>query len=261
MSRGNSPQKEIIDLLSLRYEILSCLDGAEYEKPELIDRTDSSQATVYRALRELEEAGIIEYGTEGYRLTNCGKILLSKYTEFTVLVEDTMDARRVLNTIPGTPSISVEFVRNSEVVATDSSGPPPGTRMSTLLSRAARVRGFAKAHTQSDAHDVWHRNVVERDMDTELVFQTDMYDHLRSLENPKVEETLSSENFTAYTVEHVPFGLLLIETREEENFAVLLAYGTEDVLRGILINDSEKALDWARSVYEEYKQRATPRPE
>lgn len=262
MSGSNDSHKEILDLLLLRYDLLSCLDGNEYEKPELADRIDSSQATIYRALNDLEEAGMIEYETDGYKLTICGTILLEEYTKFTALIEDTIDARHVLNTIPGTPSISVELLRNSEIVPADSPETHvPGTRITTLISEGTRVQGLAKAHTQPDAHDVWHRNIVERDVDTELVFQADMYDHLRSLENPKIEETLSSENFTAYTVGHVPFGLLLIETRDGDSCAVLLAYGSEDFLRGILINDSEEAIDWARNVYQKYKQRATVQAE
>ncbi|MFB6211013.1 MAG: helix-turn-helix transcriptional regulator [Halobacteriales archaeon] len=258
MSEKGRSAEGVFEQLHLRYDILACLAEAEREKAELETVLDSSRATIYRGVRELEETGLVEYGTDGYRPTVSGKTLLNAYEDFIALVDRTLDAQDVLNILPDAPAIPPAFLRDVEVISAENAAPHiPGSRLNTLISETNTLRGLLKTHSQPGAKETYYQSIIERGMEAEVILQTDFYEYLRSLEDAQINEILAHDRFEWYTVERVPYGLLLPERETGDRCVVMLAYDSDLMLRGILINESPAAIEWGNDVFQRYKQQAT----
>jgi len=256
-STGSDPAEELLGVVSLRYDLLSVLAEDSYEQPALVEQLDSSKATVYRAVSELEAADLVKHVDVGYTLTVPGEAILAAYEEFRAAAEPTAAASELLRKLPDDASVPPSFLRGAEVVT--GSGPAayePGARIGSLVSDSSRVRGLAKAHTQSDAVEVYNRTVVEEETDTAFVLDPEMAAHLYSLDDPRIQAMLDSENFTVHGTTELPFGLFVGEDEHGTARAILAVYDDDGLLRGVVVNDTAPALEWARETYERYRCRA-----
>jgi predicted transcriptional regulator len=259
-STGSDPAAELLGVVSLRYDLLSALAEAPAEQPALVEQLNSSKATVYRAVSELEATDLIEHGEDGYTLTVPGEVILAAYEEFRAAAEPTAAASELLRRLPKDASVPPSFLRGAEVVTgTGPASYEPGERISSLVSGSTRVRGLAKAHTQSDAVDVYNRAVVERGTDAAFVLDPEMAEHLRSLNGPKMRAVLDSEHFTVHGTSDLPFGLFVGEDPGGPARVVLGVYDDDGLLRGAVVNDTDPALEWAEETYERYRRSATER--
>jgi predicted transcriptional regulator len=259
MERERDRLEDVLEVLSRRYDVLSRLAERPAERPALVEQLDSSQATVYRGIKRLEELGLVRYGTDGYALTTTGRVLVDWYEDVLETLAVIREAQSLLDAIPQSPSVPAGFVREATVVAAD--GPAshaPGSRVAELLGAANRVRALAKAHSQPDAVDVWHDNVVERGIEVVNVFEREFAAYLQGSADPKIQALLASDNFSAYQVPDVPYGLFLLEFDDRSDRALLLAYDEDERLRGLVETASPAGIDWAESVFRRYHERATP---
>lgn len=256
-STDGDPATELLDVVSLRHDMLSCLSETPHEQPTLVDRLDSSKATVYRGVRELEEADLIAHGPDGYTLTAAGAALLAAYEEFRGVAETAAEASELLYTLPNDADVSPAFLRGAEAIAGSSPATyEAGARIASLIDDSTRTRGLAKAHTQSEAVDVHYRSIVEQGTDTAFVLDPEMAEHIRTLDDPKVAAAAASEHFTVHGTAELPFGLFICEAADGVERALLAIYDADGLLRGVLINDSEPALSWAEETYERYRRQA-----
>ena len=257
-SKGDDPADELLGVVSLRYDLLSAVAEEPCEQPTLVERLDSSKATVYRGVTELEAADLVEHGDDGYTLTVPGKVLLAAYEEFRAAAEPTAAASGLLRLLPDDSFVPPSFLRGAEIVTGDSPAAyEPGARIASLVEESTRVHGLAKAHTQSDAVDVYNRTVIEEGTDTAFVFDPEMAEHLRSLDDPRIRALFASEHFTVHGTAELPFGLFVGEDERGAARALLAVYDADGLLRGVLVNDTDPALEWAEETYERYKRRAT----
>lgn len=256
-STDGDPATELLDVVSLRYDMLSCLSAASHEQPALVDQLGSSKATVYRGVKQLEEADLVAPGPDGYALTAAGKALLAAYKEFRGVAETAAAASELLCTLPNDADVPPAFLRGAEAVTGSSPATyEPGARIASLIDDSTRTRGLAKAHTQPDAIDVHNQAIVEKRTDTAFVLDPEMAEHIRGLDDPKIAAMADSKNLTVHGTAELPFGLFICEVADGVERAVLAIYDEDGLLRGVLINDSEPALAWAEETYERFRNQA-----
>ena len=260
VAESSSTERSSDDLLALlgqRHDLLSALSNAPAERPELVETVDSSQATVYRAMKELTEAGIVTHGDDGYRLTTWGETVLGAYEAITAQVERLQQAQRMCNSLPGEATLPAALFRDATVVTADGPNPhAPGSRLGDLLLESDRIRALVKAHTQENAAEVLHRAIVDRETPTEFVCEDAFYDYLNQADDPTIERVMRDDRLTTFAVESVPFGLFLLDRADDPDLVTVVAYDDDGLLTGTVVTSAPDARDWGAGIYEHYKTRA-----
>jgi predicted transcriptional regulator len=255
MDARPSTDEELVALLARRSDILGVLAEGPRSKRDLVSAVDASRSTVDRAVRELEALGAVETAGD-CSITTSGRLLLDAYERFSRVSDAVLDWRPLLDHLPRDAPLDPVVLDGAEVIVADAEARyRPGRRMAELLAGAERTTGLAKAYTQPDAADIYHRKVLEEGMELELVFARDMYETLTTSE--ELSEIFESELVTAHTLEDVPYGLFLVE-QSDRRLVCLLVYDAENVLRGLVVADDADALRWAEDVFERFRERAEP---
>ncbi|MDY6764687.1 MAG: helix-turn-helix domain-containing protein [Halobacteria archaeon] len=252
---GIDEEDDVLERVSRRFDFLQHLDKDGLTKPELVRELDISRSTVERAIRELEDLGSIEYFDGEYRLTVPGELLLQAYGTFINDINDVSGAMELLNHIPSDAPFDACVLKDAEVVSPKKSNTyRPDKRIREIVTGSQHLGNIAKSHSRSEAIEVFNRRIVHDGMTMETVFQEDMYRNLRSMENEALDEFMSSDRMTAYVTDEVPYGMFLSHTDTGKKVC-LIVYDDDNLLRGVIINDSQEAVEWAEGVIEEYIRR------
>lgn len=248
---------DLVDTLSVRADLLGELYAAEgpLTKRTLVDRLDVSRSTVNRGVRRLRTLGIVTVGSEGVSTTASGELVCREYLSFAERLGAVLAAQDPIDHLPPDAPLSVEFLRNAEVVtATD--GPPhaPGSRVNELVESADRVTGLARANATPQAGETIRRR-LDAGATVDMVFDREMFDRLVAGYD-WAPDMLATDRFTARVHDDLPYGLFLVSDGEE-TVACLLVYDEDDLLTGVVVADDDPALAWARTVVEEFRREAT----
>jgi predicted transcriptional regulator len=122
-----------------------------------------------------------------------------------------------------------------------------------LVRETDRCRALVRAHSYAKAAEVAQEQIVDEGMEAELILPTGVLAHLRD----RVQTWVETGRCEVFTVDSVPYGLLVL-TRPSDTTACLLVYTEANELRGVLVNESEAAVEWAEETFATYKRRATP---
>lgn len=252
------PADELVALLARRIEVLEAVLEAPRTRPELVDTLDISRSTVDRAVRELEDMGLVRFNGDSFSATLVGQLA---HTEYETLRTDLVTLEEVsplLTSLPSTAPVDLRILRDAEVVAATEPAPHvPGSRISALLRQADSVRSLSMAYTTPETGDVIADSVAAGELSTEIVFEAALYEYLTDSEVLDVEALVDDPNVSAGIVDTLPFGLII--ARHANTTDVCLAiYDDDRTLEGVVINDSQPAVDWATAVWEEYQERARP---
>lgn len=256
--RDARPWAETVELLARRYEFLVALETRAYEKRELVDELSVSRSTVDRGLRELEAAALVDEECGGYHLTLYGQTLLAVYDSMLTSIERTRRAKSLLAALPSDIDFEFGLLVDAEIHLADVPDVrAPTARLVELIEEASQMRALAYAYTSPEAVDLFHRRICEEGLNAELVFRKGMYRRLRDRHPEQTVAVASHKRCRAYTVEDPPFGVFVLDSDGTER-ACLVVYDRHRNLRGIVVNDSPEAVDWASRIVDRYRSRGTP---
>lgn len=247
----------ILELLTTRSELLVILDSDAYEKRELVEILDLSRSTIDRALRDLETAALVQQTNGRYRTTFYGRALQAVYDSFLESLEQVLRAKSLLELLP--PNIAFDFALlwDAELcIAEEPALHVPATRLRALLEEATHFKGLAYAHTSSTAQDVIREQIIRGETTAEIVFRREMYQYLANTYPEFMQSLVSTEQFTGFQTDGIPFGLFLFEIQDSKHVC-LVVYRADQTLKGILVNDDPAAVRWGEEVYEQYQANAT----
>lgn len=256
---GSDPGRavdDVVDALSLRVDLLGELHVADepLSKRELVDRLGVSRSTVNRGLRQLRVLGFVVRTENGFTTTPSGDLVCGEYLAFADALEAVLGVQDLIDHLPPDAPLSVEFLTDAEVVTVADGAPhAPGSRVVELVEGADRVEGLARANATPSAADQFRRQ-IERGLRVELVFDREMFAYLDA-EHDWITERVGTDRFTAWVHDAVPYGLFLA-TEDSRTTACLLVYDARDRLDGVIVNDADPAVEWAREVVEAFRSEA-----
>lgn len=252
--QSRSPS-QLIELVGRRYEFLTILDTSPYDKRSLEEKLDVSRSTVDRGLRELETAALVQRTKNGYRTTLYGCTLVAIYDSLLDYVDHVQRAESLLAELPPETEFDFGLVIDAEIiVAEEPALHAPAVRIADLVEAASEIRGLAYAHTSPEAMELFQQQ-VDKGMTTEMVFRREMYRNFETTAPEIVESLTSAENYSAYIASDVPFGLFVL-TIDGREHVCLIVYDDQPNLKGIIVNDTAKAVDWGNRVFEHYRNQA-----
>jgi predicted transcriptional regulator len=243
MSYGAIHPHDLYDLLSKHANVLERVREGD-DATDLRRETDMADSTVYKALRELREAGLVRKTNGAYELTAYGKAVCEKHEEISRIRE----ARPVFEHMGDEVDIAV--LADFDVVFSETHAPEkPVSRMEAVVDSSETVRGLAPVVTERYVR--FARQKAVEGLEAEFVLESDVFEHIRS-EYPRMLEEQLQNVVSLYVTERLPpYGLLVSDA------GVCVIPYDDGGIAGGLFSDSASAREWGENVYREYRQDAT----
>lgn len=245
--RSEGHSDDDVALLEKRGELLSVLVSEPHHKPELVETTGDSRSTINRGIAALNDRGWVRKGPGGHRCTDLGRSVWSEYRSYVADLQSILDAREVLLAIPPRCEIPWEAVVGARCERCE-----PRRRLFEVLSRdlptADRYWATSPSVTDSRHLRLWHRQVVDRDLDVVIVGSTSVLNRFGEEFPYLVGDLAESDSVSALAVDPPPYGLHVISqpgTAEPETRVVVVGY--DDGIDGVLTTTDPDAVAWAKS--------------
>jgi tetratricopeptide (TPR) repeat protein/predicted transcriptional regulator len=241
-----SAEPDEIEVIARRVEFLEWLQTGPAHKPDLVEALDHSRSTVDRAVKELDEAGLVARETEGYVTTQAGRLAAERYRSFLVDQRQILAARGVLEEIPPDQAVPLELVTRATEASTD--GPYRlFEHLAARLRDADRYRAVVPHFADSRHLRLCHARAVRDGTPVTVHTTADELSRLREEFPYMVAELADSSAFTARTGDVPAVGLVL--TDAPETAVTLVAYDGDDIA-GFLHTDDDDAVAWAERRYD-----------
>ena len=255
---NDSDDSETIRTIGKRWTLLDRLAAGPTSKRDLRDDLKVSRSTVYKAVRELESAGLVEETDAGPRLTLVGRLLTERYRSFVELVDDVRRYEPLLSVLPPNAPVTTDALQGADLVLTERHAPNlPVSRIEELVRGVDRAWALAPVALPRYV-DLFYEEILSG-MTAEVVLERPVVEYLQTDFSDQFSEAAATGRFSVRgTDETLPFGLILID-RDGEADGVggadavgLIVYSQGGELRGVAVNDTPTALEWGRDTYERY---------
>ncbi|RJX51451.1 helix-turn-helix transcriptional regulator [Halonotius pteroides] len=248
-----SASLDLADVLLKRCECLRALSNQPQAKRELVESLDIPRSTLDDIVRDLEHADLVEYLDGEWQPTPLGQCTFNHHTRYKEGLESLTDAAPVINELPRTTPVDRHFLIDAEVhIAT---APVPDDVIQILLNAvesATHIRGITALAMSGYADSFYRHATAGSDAQLELVLQPEIFERLRTINPNQTDNVLSDENTTLYHGDvPVSFSLWI----SDENHAGIIVH-TDQSVKGIIINDTDDALDWATDQYNRVREDA-----
>lgn len=247
------------ELVARRIDFLELLAAeGPLETREAVDALEYSRSTVVRAFGELGDADLVTGTDEGYEVTVAGAMAAREYRRHERTTAAILDAQDLLEPIPESRAPPAEFLVDAEAIRADDGGP---VRAFEALSGRVRDADAVRAYlpTLVDTHllRAWYEGVVDRGADAAGVFDPDLLPSLKA-QYPQLLSEMAAAGFSAVAGEGggPPYALFLVE-RDGEATAAMVVYDGDAAVRGIVSNDGEQAVEWARETLDRLRAAGT----
>jgi len=242
--------------LRKRNQVLKALDDNSQSKFELTDNLNVSRSTIERAIRTLQELGCIRKQNKKYHTTTSGKLALDTYQDYVEMTEELTELHEIINSLPDSISIDREFIRGASKNIANPQVPETALRESNeLLHSATKLTGLAPLSLPSYP-DLLQSKIQENGLDVELIIEQDILESLHQVRGESFADFVEHENTNLFTTsDSLPCAIWIMETPEGD-YAGITVYNQGSV-QAVLINDSNDAIEWARSVYDVYQKNST----
>ena len=261
---------DLMEVVSKRADFVDALADRPAEKRDLVDRVGVSRSTVNRAIWDLEEAGLVEDADGEYRLTVSGRLLHEQYDRYEAEATAIAAANGLLQYLPQSTLINVDFLRGADVFTVADPAPHvPATVLTEVIGDAESVRGVSRSHAAPTVDEAL-RDVVARGGTIEVVFRDGVFDQIRSMYD-WVTDRVASGDYRPHVVDDLPYGLVIAEqaakqpaasepssadTPADRTVYCLVVHDERESLAGIIVNDTDVAVEWATDVFERYRSEA-----
>jgi DNA-binding transcriptional ArsR family regulator len=245
---GRDGGSDVIELVAHRVDFLEALAETPRRKPELVDALSHSRSTVDRAIRALEDAGLIERTDEGYAVTVTGRLAAERYRAFLADERDVLDAQAALDPLPPTSDIPVDAL-SSASIETGTGEFWSFEHVGELLRSADHYRVALPRLADSRHLRLCQARVDWGALTATVSLAPGVVNRCRE-EFPQLAVTLAETNgLTVKGIPEQPFGLLLAERDSGPTTVAVLTYDEHGVA-SIVRNDTDAAVAWAREQFD-----------
>jgi predicted transcriptional regulator len=243
----------VADLLDKRADLLGLLADGPRTQRTLRDELDRSRSTVYKALTELEEGGLVVEGDDGYALTGLGRLAWRRHDDYRARLDRLVVAEPLLNAIPADTRVPLSAFEHGRIVAPGRHAPErPFDRLESRGENTDRLRCFSPAGMPryfADIHDL----VATDDWTVELVVERDGIDRVRETYDDFAAAAEEPGFDVRVAAGELPFGLVVFDDDELGLFIY-----DEGSLVGAVFCGDPAVLQWGREVFDRERDRAIP---
>lgn len=248
--------RDIIDVVTRRADYIESVVDEPKDQRDLRNELDVSRSTVYKAVRELEDLGVLERSDGGYRPTLRGRLFFEEYRGFHAAVAAVDRPGSLLSFLPADTAITADVLAGATIHRTERHAPHGPVRVIEAAVREATVLYGTAPVVLPRYVEVFHEQLVAGDLEAELVFERPVIEHLSEEYGTQFTEALQAGRLVLWGTEEVlPFGLAVIEEPTQQLFVIVYDPGGD--LQGVITNDSETAIEWGRLAWNACRDSAT----
>lgn len=246
-----------MEVVARRIEFIDLLDDeGALETRDIVDALDHSRSTVTRALRDLREANLIEKTADGYDTTLPGVMGAAAYHRYRTASKAILTSKQLLTSIPDSHAPSIDVIVGADTTLAETDFPiRPLEAVSTRIRDADTVQAYFPTLINSHLLRVWHRAVVADAVEGQAVIDPDLLTVLKGQYPQMLAEMAATAEFSAFATSGPPYGIVLATTSDTTTVS-LIVYETDTTIRGTLTNDSEAAVEWARTEFKRLEREA-----
>ena len=242
-------------VLTERHSYLRVLIEHPRSKRDLEDAVDVSRSTLDRALRDLATADLARYEDGVWMPTLLGWCSYRAQEAYRDQLSTLAEAAPILNHLSIDEPIGCAFLDGADVYEADPS--MPDAVIQTLLDsveHATEVYVATPVVVTGFAEEFYECVKISERYSLEMILPTQVFEQVHTAFPTLTNELMNDGNVHLYRAS-IPFSFgLWIADADEVGIVVF----TEQGLGGILVNDTDDALDWATDQYERAKQEADP---
>ncbi|WP_435102872.1 helix-turn-helix transcriptional regulator [Halarchaeum sp. P4] len=244
-----------ISAVAERYDLLAALLDGSPTRRELAADLGVSKSTVYRALTELADNGVLTENGSRYRPTLYGWLVFRRYQRLLETVGQYRPSGFLASAVADSP-IDPTLLLDADVDVPDRNAPDRLLEtIRDVVTDATRLRGFSPV--VRDDFVTMFADDTAPDFEAELVLERPA---LQALRDDYAADGRLADADDAVSLRHVdttlPFGLLAVE--EPTPAVLVVVFGPTGAVQGIVRTCSEDAYTWATETYEEYYAASAP---
>ncbi|OIB59257.1 helix-turn-helix transcriptional regulator [Natrialba sp. SSL1] len=239
--------EETSTVLDTRSAVLEAIVEQPRPKDRLEQEFDFSRSTLDRAIRELAAASFIEYTDGVWQATLFGQYCYRARTAYHDQLRTLTSASSILEPLSNECPITYEFIDGADVYESDSS--MPDAVMQTFidsLEQATTARIAIPTIVTGFVEPVCESVTTGTEGDVEIFVPATLFERLQ-LSFPALTDKLRNDSNVTLSRSSVPFtfGLWIADSME----AGIIVF-TERGVGGVLVNDTDAAVEWATIQYE-----------
>ena len=253
MTDGERDPTALADVLRKRSSLLETLADGPLTQRDLRDELDVSRSTVYKALQELESAGLVVGCPEGYALTGLGRLAWRRHDAHLARLDRLTVADRLLASVPPDQRLPLSLFEHGRVYVSGRHAPErPLEQMEARSEVADRLRCFSPSGMPRYLGNIHERVEADRQTAT-LVLERPALERLEA-EYDRFEAVRSEPDIEFRRVrEELPFALVLFDDGELGFFAY-----DDGVLVGGAFSDDPDVVRWGERRFERRYERSNP---
>ncbi|RRJ30059.1 hypothetical protein EIK79_10760 [Halocatena pleomorpha] len=249
---------DAVKLVTTRIDLLEYAETAR-TKRTLVTELPYARSTVDRAVRELEQAGLIQRTAAGYATTDVGQWITARYHVAHEAIADVLAVRDLLRYLPTDEMFPPALFGGIDIERAERTVPYHLLKgLREHLVAAERIRAVLPTLPTPQFLSVCHRQVIQRGTTFELITTPALADTLTD-EFPRLLAEMTDAttgSITTSTGTTPPFGLILSTTDAGLGGSVLV-YDDHQSVIGAFHADSDAALTWIKDYYEHLHEQAT----
>ncbi|WP_276271384.1 helix-turn-helix transcriptional regulator [Haloarcula litorea] len=243
------------DVVAKRRDVLRALTEP-LSKPALVEELGRSRSTVDRAIDALLDERLVEQRGSRYVATFAGREAVTAYDRFLDRVDALSAAQPVLGELPPDVAVDPAVLEGAEVVESTMAAPT-----APIEANAARVDGATAFHGTGPAVIPQYieevTGLVAGGTETELVLTEAVVEAASTAYAEEFAGLTDAENLDLFVTDStMPYAVWVAE-KPGETVAGIVVY-SDDGIVGVVNNDSDAMVEWARESYETFKRDAEP---
>ena len=253
MTDGERDPTALADVLRKRSSLLETLADGPLTQRDLRDELGVSRSTVYKALQELESAGLVVGCPEGYALTGLGRLAWRRHDAYLARLDRLTVADRLLASVPPDQRLPLSLFEHGTVYVSGRHAPErPLEQMEARSEVADRLRCFSPSGMPRYLRNIHERVEADRQTAT-LVLERPALERLGA-EYDRFEAVRADPNVEFRVLgEELPFALVLFDGDELGFFAY-----DDGVPVGAAFSDDPDVVRWGERRFERRYERSEP---
>jgi len=214
-----------------------------------------SRSTVDRSIEDLISIDFAAQEGSVYKSTTTGRLALREYDQFKSRTDSLTGASTLLNNLPEEVELDPVILDGARITLAESHAPEQALEPSSeILKDATVLKGLAPVVLNTYLFNIGEQ--LERDcLGGEIVVEPDVLSSLQRTSNDIAEPIFNDDSLSLYLSEtQLPYALWIMETPNGDQVGVTVYNSTG--VAGVLVNDSDSAVQWAESQYQSYRDQA-----
>ncbi|MCD2200939.1 hypothetical protein LPA44_13700 [Halobacterium sp. KA-4] len=242
---------ELRSILHKRHNVLAALKTEPQTKPDLVETIDSSRSTIDRAISSLEDTSCIERQGETYHLTQLGRVSFAEHNRYVKIMDGIARASGILNSISREICIDPDFFSGVSVQTADPHAPESALKNSIKALKTSDRLVCLIPVVLSVYIEVLTNHICKHEIEAELLFHNNALESLLEYYHDRFDKIDTNEHVELYVTEQdLPYALWI--TEHDGRSRVDITVYEDGGVRGVLMNDSSPALQWALKEFAKY---------